>query len=208
MARKNFTEESSVNEYIASQYADDGVVPSVAAIREHFGGGSFSTYQRIREAWIKTELKNYPEAQTVTAVINEESMKQLLSVATSIFNRSIGQIISQENDKMEKVVSEAETDRTEVMMKLQEKEDEIKKLEAKLIEKDLALKQLNEELVKRAEQAAEERGVLKEKITSLEKQNIALQSELRITKQNNQNLIEKPEEQTVKVKEKKVRPSA
>ncbi len=208
MARKNFTDETSVNEFIAAEYAGEGVVPSVAVIREHFGGGSFSTYQRIREAWIKTQLKNYPEVLTVKAVINEDSMKQLLNVATSIFNRSIGQIISQENDKMARVVSEAETDTTEVIMKLQEKEDEIKKLEAKLIEKDLDIKQLNEELGKRAEQAAEERGVLKEKITSLEKQNIALQSELRITKLNNQSNVEKPNEQTVKEKEKKVRPTA
>lgn len=180
MTRKTYTNETAVEEFLASAYASSGVVPGVSIMRERLGGGSFTTLQKIRTSWIAKNLPQHPAPVGISAVINEENTAQLIRLASNIFNQSLSQILTEENKKTQAVVEQAENDRNEAFMRLQEKEEEIKVLEQRIKDKEQALSDLNSELVKRAEQAAEERGLLKEKINNLEKQNIALESAVKL----------------------------
>lgn len=180
MTRKTYTNETAVEEFLASAYASSGVVPGVSIMRERLGGGSFTTLQKIRTSWIAKNLPQHPAPVGISAVINEENTAQLIRLASNIFNQSLSQILAEENKKTQAVVEQAENDRNEAFMRLQEKEEEIKLLEQRIKDKEQALSDLNSELVKRAEQAAEERGLLKEKINNLEKQNIALESAVKL----------------------------
>lgn len=181
MTRKTYTNETAVEEFLASAYASSGVVPGVSIMRERLGGGSFTTLQKIRTSWIAKNLQQHPAPVGITAVINEENTAQLIRLASNIFNQSLSQILAEENKKTQAVVEQAENDRNEAFMRLQEKEEEIKVLEQRIKDKEQALSDLNSELIKRAEQAAEERGLLKEKINNLEKQNIALESAVKLS---------------------------
>lgn len=180
MTRKTYTNETAVEEFLASAYASSGVVPGVSIMRERLGGGSFTTLQKIRTSWIAKNLPQHPAPVGISAVINEENTAQLIRLASNIFNQSLSQILAEENKKTQAVVEQAENDRNEAFMRLQEKEEEIKVLEQRIKDKEQALSDLNSELVKRAEQSAEERGLLKEKINNLEKQNIALESAVKL----------------------------
>lgn len=179
MSRKSYVDEEIIKDYLTSAFNSSGVVPGVTTIRENFGGGSYSTYQTIRNEWIKENTSQYPVPIAIDAVLNEETMKQLLKAASNIFAKSIATVLDKENQKNKEILTQAEQDRTDVLMKLRETEEQVKALEDALKLKEQALQEINQEMLKRAELAAEERGALKEKITSLEKQNIALQSEIK-----------------------------
>lgn len=193
MSRKCFIDEKTIQDYLASVFNSTGVVPGITAIRENFGGGSFTTYQKIRNEWIEKNIAQYPVPIALNAVLNEETMKQIVNAASAIFAKSIVDVLAKENERNKQILVQAEQDRTEVLMKLRESEEQIKTLENALQSKELALQEFNQEMLKRAEQAAEERGALKEKITALEMQNIALQSEIR-----GSNRVDRPKKAIVK----------
>ena len=158
-----------------------GINPSMKAVREILGSGSFATISPVLREWRNQREK-------ITSIVVEMPSEMRASIERTgaeiwkTANGLAGQQLEQFKTSSLEQIESANTDRDEAL-------EEVESLEAKIIEQESTENQLNE-LLKQAEQALrtcqEKAAALTQRTLDLEDQTKQQQQQLELTREQNQ----------------------
>jgi chromosome segregation ATPase len=163
--------EQAIIEAAERLLADTGRIPTVEAVREALGGGSFSTLSPVLRDWRRQRQTNAPAAGEIPARVRE-TLERATAALWGAFREEIEERVARVREEADTRAGEAETERGEVL-------HEVARLEA--------------DLVRVAESAAREREAL---ITERDEARAALAG----AREENATLAERARQQDIRIK--------